>query len=104
MFNNPMMYNNSFTRGGLFSGLRGLNWRGVLANFKETLGIINQTIPIIYQVKPIISNAKTMFRLSNAIRNSDDNTDNNSNNNSNDNNLVQNKNTDIYDNKPVFYI
>ena len=103
MFNNPMMYGNSFARGGLLSGLRGLNWRGFLANTKETLGIINQTIPIIYQVKPIINNARTMFRLSNAIRSNDSDTSNNSNSNDN-NNVVQNKNTDIYDNKPVFYI
>lgn len=104
MFNNPMMYGNNFARGGLLSGLRGLNWRGFLANTKETLGIINQTIPIIYQVKPIISNARTMFRLSNAIRSDDSSSNNNVNNNNSNSITVQNKNTDIYDNKPVFYI
>ena len=35
----------------------------------KTLNVINQAIPIYKQVKPIISNAKTMFRVMTAVKN-----------------------------------
>ncbi len=106
MFNNPMMYSNmtgNLARPtifrGLLGGFRGINWSGLLSNTQKTLGIINQTIPIVYQVKPIVNNARTLFRINDALK-SDDNSNNNISNNQNNN--VNNNNN--YDNKPVFYI
>ena len=88
MYNNPMYYNNffpyqngleagagSFLKRGLgFAGLKSINWGNILNNTQKTLNVINQAIPVYYQVKPIWSNAKTMFRMVNALK--DDNKEN----------------------------
>ena len=93
MYNNSMYYNNFFPyqnpmqtggkgilkKGLGFLGLRSINWSNLLNNTQKTLNVINQAIPVYYQVKPIWSNAKTMFRMINALKDSD------------------NKNTDIND-------
>ena len=86
MYNNPMYYNNFFPyqnnlerdtllkKGiGLFS-FRKINWSNLLNTTQKTLNVINQAIPVYYQVKPIWGNAKTMFRMINALK--DDNTSN----------------------------
>ena len=71
--------------GGLFSSLfggakaasatgaikQGINWGGLLTNTHKTLGVINQAIPIFYQVGPIFNNAKTMFKIANAVKDVD---------------------------------
>ena len=76
MYNNPFMYGqyvSNFARPaaarGLLSGIKSINWSGILSNTQKTLGIINQTIPIMYQIKPMINNAKTMFKIANTIKN-----------------------------------
>lgn len=51
---------------------RSFNWNNILNNTQRTLGIINQAIPLIYQVKPLVTNAKTLFRVANAINEKDD--------------------------------
>lgn len=84
MFNNPMYYNNPYNfynpsinniaRGGIFSSLfktHNINWSNLLTNTQKTLNVINQAIPVYYQIKPICSNAKTMLRMVNALK--DDN-------------------------------
>ena len=82
MYNNPMYYNNFYPyqnnlnnnilkRGFSLFGLRSINWSNLLNNTQKTLNVINQAIPVYYQVKPIWSNAKTMFRMVNALK--DDN-------------------------------
>ena len=85
MYNNPMYYNNffpyqnsleagagSFLKRGLgFAGLKSINWGNLLNNTQKTLNVINQAIPVYYQVKPIIGNAKTMFRMVNALKDND---------------------------------
>ena len=83
------------TKTGLFSRLFGnnINLGSILSGTQKTLNIVNQAIPIIKQAGPVINNAKTMFKVAGAIRNSDRKaiqTNNinhsNSNNNSFDNN------------------
>jgi len=104
MFNgnyyNPYMFQTARGASGMAStglGIKGLfkgfNFSDFLTSTGKTLNVINQAIPIFYQVKPIINNAKTMFKVAGAIRNSDRKaiqTNNinhsNSNNNSFDNN------------------
>ena len=82
MFNNPMYYNNpynfnpintsNFAKGRLLSMFpRHINWSNLLNNTQKTLNVINQAIPVYYQVKPIIGNAKTMFRMVNALKDDD---------------------------------
>ncbi len=80
MYNNSMYYNNYFPynnpygnnilKRGLFN-LKGINWSNILNNTQKTLNVINQAIPVYYQVKPIWTNAKTMFRMVGALKNSD---------------------------------
>ncbi len=99
MYNNPMYYNNFYPYGNtnilkkgisLFN-IKNINWSNILNNTQKTLNVINQAIPVYYQVKPIWSNAKTIFRMANAIKNDDTTTIN-----------VNEKNTDSKG--PVFYI
>ena len=81
MYNNPMFYNNYFPyqngnalrKGFNLTNFKKINWSNILNNTQKTLNVINQAIPVYYQVKPIIGNAKTMFRMVNAIK-KDDNT------------------------------
>lgn len=78
MYNNPMYYNNFYPyqngfvnkRLGLFN-LKKINWSNILNNTQKTLNVINQAIPVYYQIKPIWGNAKTMFRMVNAIKEDD---------------------------------
>ncbi len=78
MYNNPMYYNNFFPyqnsnslikKGLGLSNFHKINWTNILNNTQKTLNVINQAIPVYYQVKPIIGNAKTMFRMVNALKN-----------------------------------
>lgn len=84
MFNNPMYYNNPYTfynpnmnniaRGGIFSSLfkvHNINWSNLLNNTQKTLNVINQAIPVYYQIKPICTNAKTMLKMVNALKDDD---------------------------------
>ncbi len=111
MYNNPMYYNNFFpyqnglqASGGLLkrglglASLRSINWTNVLNNTQKTWNVINQAIPVYYQVKPIWGNAKTMFRMINALK--DDN--NNSNLKTQPTSNIQEKNTDT--SGPVFFL
>ena len=81
MYNNPYLYNyffpyqnrlNAIPKKRFFSGLFGntnkINWGNLLNNTQKTLNVINQAIPVYYQIKPIYNNAKTMFRMVNAIK------------------------------------
>ena len=54
---------------GFFSNLfKNFSLSGFLSGTSKTLNVINQAIPIYYQVKPMISNAKTMFKVMNAVK------------------------------------
>ena len=113
MYNNPYFYQ-SVARPSLISRLFGgsgtaaaargvskLNWGTILSNTQKSLGIINQAIPIVYQVKPIIDNAKTMFKIAGAVKDSDSSNSSDSYKSSVQNNEASNNYTN---NKPIFYI
>ena len=80
MYNNSMYYNNFvpyqnnnvLKKGFTFGALHKINWSNLLNNTQKTLNVINQAIPVYYQVKPIIGNAKTMFRMVNALKENDE--------------------------------
>ena len=112
MYNNPYLYQNLSNPGllsrlfkgagaGMGAARSGINWGTLLTNTQKSLGIINQAIPIVYQVKPMITNAKTMFRIADAIK--DDKRSNRRETKSNDNANIEESNKS-YDNKPIFYI
>lgn len=50
------------------SGIKKINWSNILNNTQKTLNVINQAIPIIYQVKPLVTNARTLFRIADAVK------------------------------------
>ena len=53
---------------GIISNFKRMNWSHLLNSTQKTLSIINQAIPVIYQIKPLINNAKTAFKVVNAIK------------------------------------
>ena len=92
------MFPNQFVKPNLFSkslsAAKGINWSSLLDGTQKTLGIINQAIPIVYQVKPILTNAKTMFKIADVMKQPDTSF-----------NDVQISNTKVnVENKPIFYI
>ena len=69
MYNNYYPYN---YQANLFRhNFRKINLRNILDGTQKTLSIINQVIPVIYQIRPLINNAKTAFRVMNAIKDDD---------------------------------
>ena len=79
---------------GFGAAKTGINWSSLLSNTQKTLGIINQAIPIVYQVNPILTNAKTMFKIADVMKQPDTSF-----------NDVQISNTKAnVENKPIFYI
>ena len=50
------------------SVFKNIKWATLLDGTQKTLGVINQAIPIVYQVKPIVSNAKTLFKIANVMK------------------------------------
>lgn len=72
MFNNSYYpYNNYGSTMGALSGLKRFNWSSFLDGAQRTLGVINQAIPLFYQIKPLYENAKTAFKVVNAIKEDD---------------------------------
>ena len=80
-FYNPYMYSSFMNTantasslgkaGGIGSLFKKFSLSGFLSGASKTLNVVNQAIPIYYQVKPMITNAKTMFRVMNAVKSSD---------------------------------
>lgn len=83
-FYNPYMYNSFMNTantasnlgkvGGISSLFKKFSLSGFLSGASKTLNVVNQAIPIYYQIKPMINNAKTMFRVMNAVKAPENNT------------------------------
>ena len=146
---NPMMMNQNLIRGipsaantlantatrtstgGLFSklgsslsGIKAINWGGLINNTSKTLGIINQTIPLVRQVGPMVTNMKSMLRVASLFKDETDPPAKNYNQIKKNNNLEKNiytspkpstkqptqststyiTNTQEYDSSPTFFI
>lgn len=111
MYNNPFMYQNLYKpsflsrllggAGAMRGAVSGINWGNILTTTQKSLGVINQAIPLIYQVKPIISNAKTMFKIADAIKSDKKNTSPSTQKETSTNSQSS---TFKNDNKPIFYI
>ena len=77
-FYNPYLYSipSTFTapRLGIFSrlfGSGGLKFGSILSGTQRALGFVNQVIPVVKQVQPMVKNAKTMFRVMNEFKKTD---------------------------------
>lgn len=64
-----MFYNNYYPYNNYkIQGFKKINFTSILDGTQKTLSIINQAIPVIYQIKPLYENAKTAFKVINAIK------------------------------------
>lgn len=96
--------------GSIGKGLLGLgkkfSFSGLLDGASKTLNIVNQAIPVFYQVKPMISNAKTMFRIMGAVKDTDSPSKNVTKINTVTNNNTSNYTnpTKVRDESPTFFI
>ena len=98
------MVSNGISKGFLSNLFSKFSLNKFLTGTSKTLNVINQAIPIYYQVKPMISNAKTMFKVMNAVKEPTSN-----NNQSNKSNVINNtpKQQSNYSNSngnPTFFI
>lgn len=73
------MMNGARAGGSLFSklgaglsGIKSINWGGLINNTSKTLGIINQTIPLVKQVGPMVNNMKSMLRVASLFKDETD--------------------------------
>lgn len=67
-YQNYGINSNTFNQLSKLSQKTKINWSNILNNTQKTLNIINQAIPVIYQIKPIYNNAKTIFKVINAVK------------------------------------
>ena len=105
-FYNPFNYNsfiprgiNLGSKGKILSLFKKFNFSSFLSGTSKTLNVINQAIPVYYQIKPLFSNAKTIFKIANAVKS------NNINTKEFTNNIVSNNTPTIKnDSNPVFFV
>ena len=104
---------------GLFSRLlggRSITLGGILNGTQRALSFANQAIPLVKQIKPMVGNAKTMFKVMNEfkrtenpkqnvrVNNVQNNLNNNVNNNVNLKETIQNNTYISNDEGPTFFI
>ena len=63
--------------GGLLSGIKGLNWSGMLNNVSKTLGVVKEAIPVVKEVRPMMHNMRSMLKIASVFN--DETTTSNSN-------------------------
>lgn len=62
-----------FTRlGSSLTGLKSINWGGLINGTSKTLGVINQTIPLVKQVGPVFNNMKSMLKVASIFKDETD--------------------------------
>ena len=54
------------------SGIKKINWSGLINNTSKTLGIVNQTIPLVKQVGPMVGNIRSMMRVASIFKDETD--------------------------------
>ena len=103
--------------GGL-SGIKTINWGGLINNTSKTLGIINQTIPLVRQVGPMVTNMKSMIKVASLFKDETDipknpqrnqvqpqnSSINNTQNNSTTETTYSKTTTEEYTESPTFFI
>ena len=114
------MANTAPRSAGLFSritsGIRSINWGGLLNNANKTLNVVNQAIPLVRQAGPMFSNMRSMLRIAKAFgsetnginninaRNSVRNVNNNRNASVQSNENVSTKKEEVDDNSLSFFV
>lgn len=90
--------------GGIFSRLfggTGLKISSFLNGTQKVLNFTNQLIPVVKQVQPMIKNAKTMFRVMNEFKKTDNNSSTPVNNMKEEKKETSEKN---YNQGPTFFV
>ena len=96
-------------------GRSGVTIGNILNGTQRALNFANQAIPLVKQVRPMIGNAKTMFRVMNEFKRTENPKQNTviTNNTNSNNNLIIEKETNVKDennyvvsnnNGPTFFI
>jgi len=118
------MANTAPRSAGLFSritsGIRSINWGGLLNNANKTLNVVNQAIPLVRQAGPMFSNMRSMLRIAKAfgsetnginninarnnVRNVNNNVNNNRNTSVQSNENVSTKKEEVDDNSLSFFV
>lgn len=98
---NPFFYGSPYitptpSRGVFTRIFKDVNLSSIINGTQKTLNIINQTLPLIRQASPVINNAKTMFKLMNEFKKTDEE-------------VTQNKNEEVdtvinNTNNPTFFL
>lgn len=57
---------------GILSGLRGVNWSGLLNNASKTLGVVKEAIPIVKEAGPMMHNMKSMLKIASVFKDETD--------------------------------
>ena len=90
------------------SGIKNINWNGLLSGANKTLNVVNQTIPLIKQTRPMINNFRNMIHLAKAFKNETNNSHNNkmtdTYNNSINSSIISNDKNIYKENFPNFFI
>jgi len=98
-----MFYPMPMARPGLFSALRGslrgINFNSIFNGTQRTLNVINQAIPLVKQVTPVMKNAKTMFRVMNEFKKTD-----NPRRSTNNYNIANKNSHEEYGEGPKFFV
>ena len=74
LFSMPANYMVPKATGGILSrifGSGGIKFGSILNGTQRVLNFTNQLIPVVKQVQPMIKNAKTMFRVMNEFKKTD---------------------------------
>lgn len=62
-----------FTRlSSSITGLKSINWSGLINGTSKTLNVINQSIPLVRQVGPMFNNMKSMLRVASIFKDETD--------------------------------
>ena len=68
---NPSVVTSITRSPGLFSritsGIRSVNWGGLLNNANKTLNVVNQALPLVRQAGPMVNNFKSMMKVARAF-------------------------------------
>ena len=75
---NPYFYTVPYPQPSLFNRLfGGISFNKILNGTERALNFANQAIPLVKQVKPMIGNAKTIFKIMNEFKRTENKKTNN---------------------------
>ena len=77
--------------GGFKNTFKNFSFNNFLDGCGKTLNVINQAIPVVQQIGPVVTNAKTMFKIADIMKEDEK-----------EENII--KSTSTSRNQPIFYV